>query len=91
MSVLDDFVRMRLYRERASEFELLAEIEVSPNVRFRFRIVARHYRDLANREEQADKARMAERLERLRLQRQQAAAKATSTARSAQFFLIAAE
>ena len=27
MSVLDDFVRMRLYRERASEFELLAETE----------------------------------------------------------------
>jgi hypothetical protein len=27
MSVLDDFARMRLYRERASEFELLAETE----------------------------------------------------------------
>jgi hypothetical protein len=65
---------------------------VSPDVRLRFRIVARHYRDLADREEQADKARMAERLERLRLQRQQAAAKATLPARSdAQLFLIAAE
>ena len=83
---------MRGYRERASEFELLAETEVSPDVRLRFRIVARHYRDLADREEQADKARMAERLERLRLQRQQAAAKATLPARSdAQLFLIAAE
>ena len=83
---------MRGYRERASEFELLAETEVSPDVRLRFRIVARHYRDLADREEQADKARMAERLERLSLQRQQAAAKATLPARSdAQFFLIAAE
>jgi len=27
MSVLDDFARMRLYRKRASEFELLAETE----------------------------------------------------------------
>ena len=47
MSVLDDFVRMRLYRERASEFELLADAEVSPNVQSRYRIVARHYRELA--------------------------------------------
>ena len=75
--MLDDFVRMRLYRERASEFDLLAETEVSPDVRLRFRTVARHYRDLAGCVEQADKARMAERLEQLRLQRQQAAAKAT--------------
>ena len=43
MSVLDDFVRMRLYRERASEFELLAETEASPDVRLGYRIVARHY------------------------------------------------
>jgi DICT domain-containing protein len=69
MSVLDDFVRMRLYRERASEFELLAETEDSPDVRLRYRIVARHYRELAEREDKADKARMAERLERLRVQR----------------------
>ena len=62
MSVLDVFVRMRLYRERASEFELLADAEVSPDVRLRFRTIARHYRDLADREEQADKARMAERI-----------------------------
>jgi hypothetical protein len=33
MSVLDDFARIRVYRERASEFELLAETEASPNVR----------------------------------------------------------
>jgi hypothetical protein len=31
-----DFVRIRLYRERASEFELLAETEVSTDVRLRF-------------------------------------------------------
>ena len=42
MSALDDFVRMRLYRERASEFELLAETEASSDVRLRYRIVARH-------------------------------------------------
>ena len=92
MSVLDDFARIRLYRERASEFELLADAEQSTNVRLRFRIAARHYRDLADREEQADKARMAERLERLRFQRRQATSKASSPGTSdTQFFLIAAE
>ena len=91
MSVLDDFARIRAFRKRASEFDWLADNETDPSVRLRYRIVARHYRELAEREEQADKARMAERLERLRLQRQQAAAKATLPARSAQFFLIAAE
>jgi hypothetical protein len=92
MSVLDDFVRMRLYRERASEFELLAETEVSPDVRLRFRTVARHYRELEDREVQADKARMAELIERARLERQKAAPKAAIPAiNDAQFFLIAAE
>ena len=92
MSVLDVFARMRLYRERASEFELLAETEASHDVRLRYRIIARHYRELAEREEQADKARMADRLERLRPQRQQAAVQTTLATRSdAQFFLIAAE
>jgi hypothetical protein len=91
MSVLDDLARIRLYRERASEFELLAEAELSPSVRFRFRIVARHYRDLADREEQSDKARMAERLEQLRLKRRRSAAKAIVPARAARVFLIAAE
>jgi len=91
MSLLDDFARIRLYRQRASEFELMAETEVSPDVRLRFRIIARHYRELAEREEQADKRRMAERLAQLRLKRQQAAVKATLPARSARFFLIAAE
>ena len=56
MSVLDGFVRMRLYRERASEFELLAEAEDSPDVRLRYRVVASHYRELVEREEKADKA-----------------------------------
>ena len=92
MSVLDVFARIRLYRERASEFELLAETEVSADVRLRFRIVARHYRDLADREEKADKTKFAERIERVRLQRQQVAPKPTLPATSdTQYFLIAAE
>ena len=70
MSVLDGFVRMRLYRERASEFELLAETEDSPEVRLRYHIVASHYRELVEREEKADKAMVAELSERARLQRQ---------------------
>jgi hypothetical protein len=76
------------------EFEWLADDEAVPSVRLRYRTIARHYHELAEREEQADQTRVAECLERLRLQRQQAAkskAKATLPARSAQFFLIAAE
>jgi hypothetical protein len=72
---------------------VLADAEVSPEVQRRYRIVARHYRELAEREEQADKARMAERIERVKFQRQELqSAKARLPARSnTQFFLIAAE
>ena len=92
MSILDNFARIRAFRERALEFEWLAEDEAVPSVRLRYHTIARHYHELAEREEQADKSRVAECLERLRLQRQQAAgAKASLPARSAQFFLIAAE
>ena len=92
MSVLDDLARIRLYRERASEFDLLAETESLPSVRLRYRIVARHYRQLAEREEQADKARVAERIAQLRLQRQQTRAHAILPRQTvAQFFLLAAE
>ena len=73
MSVLDDFARMRLYLNRASEFELLAETEPLPEVRVRYRIIAQHYRELADREERTDKARMAQALELLRLKRRVAA------------------
>jgi hypothetical protein len=73
MSVLDDFARMRLYRNRAAEFEQLADKALVPSAQRRFRIVARHYRELADREERADKARMIEHLELLRLKRRQAA------------------
>jgi hypothetical protein len=73
MAVLDDFVRMRLYRTRASEFELLAEAETLSEARLRYRIIARHYRELADRDERSDKARMTEHLELLRLKRREAA------------------
>jgi hypothetical protein len=92
MSVLNDFARIRRYRERASEFELLAETEELTDVRLRYRIIARHYRELAEREEQADKARMADRIARIRMQRQQTAAQLTLPAQTIpEFFLIAAE
>ena len=71
--MLDDFARMRLYRNRASEFELLAETEPLPEVRVRYRIIAQHYRELADREERTDKARMTQALELLRLKRRVAA------------------
>jgi len=71
VSLLDDFARIRLYRQRASEFELLAESELLPGVRLRYRIIARHYAELADRDERSDKARMTERLERLRAKRQE--------------------
>jgi hypothetical protein len=54
--------------------ELLADAKDAPNVQLRYRIIARHYRELADREEQADNARMADRIKQLRRQRQQAAA-----------------
>ena len=73
MSLIDDFVRMRRYRERASEFELLAEDEPLSEMRFRYRIVARHYRELADRDERNDQAKMSERLEMLKLARREAA------------------
>jgi hypothetical protein len=73
MSILDDFARMRLYRKSASEFELLAETEPLPEARLRYRIIAQHYRELADRDERSDKARVAQTLELLRLKRREAA------------------
>jgi hypothetical protein len=72
MSILDDFVRIRLYRKQAVEFQWLADNASDQDVQRRYRIIARHYGELADRDEQADKARMAKRLEQLRLKRQQA-------------------
>jgi len=73
MSLIDAFVRMRRYRERASEFYLLAENEPLSEVSLRYHIVARHYRELADRDERGDKAKMAERLELLKFARPEAA------------------
>jgi hypothetical protein len=73
MSVLDDFARMRVYRNRAMEFEQLADTTLVPTAQRRCRAIARHYRELADREERADKARMAEHLALLGLKRREAA------------------
>jgi hypothetical protein len=69
MPVLEDFARMRASRQRASEFELLAETETLPQARLGYRAIAQHYRALADREERADQAKVAEHLELLRLKR----------------------
>ncbi len=79
MSVLDDFVRMRLYRDRTAEFELLADAEPLSQVRLRYRIIAQLYKALADREKRADNARMAERLERLKVERENRAGQAISS------------
>jgi hypothetical protein len=89
MSVLDDFARIRLFRERASEFEWLADNATLSSVQRRYRTIARHYKQLAERDEQSDKARMAARIERLRLQRQEAAKQSTGS--DTRFLLLAAE
>ncbi len=73
MALIDHFVRMRLYRERASEFEVIAENEPLSEVKLRYRIIAHHYRELADRDERSDKTKMAERLEKLKLARRDAA------------------
>jgi hypothetical protein len=75
MSVLEDFVRIRLYRKQAAEFDWLADTASLASAQRRYRIIARHYSELADREEQADKARVAERFRELRLKRQDAAAR----------------
>jgi len=73
MSVLDDFMRIRLYCKQAAEFHWLADNASIASVQRRYRAIARHYSELADREERADKARMAERLRQLRLKREEAA------------------
>ncbi len=75
MSVLDDFTRIRLYRKQAAEFQLLADNTSVLSVQRRYRTIARHYSELAEREEQADKTRMAGRLEQLRRKRQETPAR----------------
>jgi hypothetical protein len=91
MSVLDDFARIRRYRRRASEFEWLADNEPISNVRLRYRVIARHYSELAYREERADKARIAERLARLKEKRAASAERQGLRAREASLVPVAAE
>jgi hypothetical protein len=91
MSVLDDFERMRLYRKRAADFQWLADNALVPSVQRRYRTIARHYSELADREEQSDKTRMVERLQRLRHKREEAAKRTSLLAGDAPFFLVAAE
>ena len=54
-SVLDDFVRNRLYRKQTAEFQWLAGNASDAIVRRRYRSIARRCSDLASRKEQADK------------------------------------
>ena len=74
MSVLDDFMRIRLYRKQAAEFQWLADNASIASVQRRYRAIASHYSELADREERADKARTAERLKQLKLKREEVAA-----------------
>ena len=69
----------------------MADNALIASVQRRYHTIARHYSELADREEQSDKARMAERLEQLRLKRREAAKRTSLLARDAPFFLVAAE
>jgi hypothetical protein len=69
MSVLSDFVSMRLYRKRALEFEQLANASLLTEVRNRYRQIAYHYTELADTIARSDKARISSRLEDLRARR----------------------
>ena len=72
MSVLGDFVRMRFYRKRAEEYERLAETAPTSNdVRARYREIARHYRQMLEFEQRADKSKVGQRLEILKAMRGQ--------------------
>jgi hypothetical protein len=70
MSVLDDFVRIRRLRNRAAEFRQLADTDLAPDVRDRYLTIAQHYDALADAEQRSEQAKVAEHLERLRLNRE---------------------
>ncbi len=71
MSILDDFESMRLYRTRAAEFERLADACLVDDERYRYRLVAHHYAELADMVERSDKDRVTRRLESLRAMREE--------------------
>jgi len=54
-------VRMRRYRKRATESHVLAATTLASDVRDRYFIIANHYGDPANVEEQHFKAQLEER------------------------------
>jgi hypothetical protein len=62
MSVLADFMRMRLYRKRAVELEKAAEGCLPSSVRERYLAAAAHYWQIADAEEQAERATALNRL-----------------------------
>jgi hypothetical protein len=71
MSVLNDFESIRLYRKRAEHFERLADRCAVAEEQQRYRLVANHYNALANTVQRTDKARVNQRLERLRAARKE--------------------
>jgi hypothetical protein len=79
MSVLQRFVRIREYRNCAAKFRGIAEACVGENVKGRYLAVADHYTALADLEMRSDKIVRAERLEQLRLTREQAKTSARQT------------
>ena len=73
MSVLEVLLRIRRHRSRAAEFRALAEASVSPDVRSRNLAIAEHYGALADAEERSERAKVIERLESLKADRQRMA------------------
>lgn len=71
MSILNDFENMRLYRKRAEHFDRLADDCLVAEERYRYRRVAHHYTALAEIVQRTDKARVTERLARLRSMREE--------------------
>lgn len=61
---------MRRYRERAAEYEHLADACSVAEIRYRYRLVAHRYTELADMVERSDKARGTQRLETLREMRE---------------------
>jgi len=68
--MLQYVVRMHRYRKRAIEYRVLAAIALASDVRDRYAVIAQHYSDLADTEEQAFKALLQVRFNRPRLSQQ---------------------
>ena len=73
MSVLDVLVKIRRYRSRAADFRELAEASANADLRDRNLAVAEHYSALADAEERSERAKVIERLESLKADRQRMA------------------